>query len=122
MYARSYEKNEFSEDVQPLPSGYRGVAFERETEENEPPSAPAHENAEAVMTSSGAINSPLSFFNRFLPLRRLWPEGKGGMLGSFFSDTEDILLLGIFLLLLLSKEGDTLCAVAVLILLISDKI
>ena len=67
-------------------------------------------------------HSPLSFLDRFLPLKRLFPEGRGGLLGSLFSDTEDILLLGIFLLLLLSKEGDTLCAIAVLILLISDKI
>ena len=120
MYARSYEKNDYEQGTPPLPSGYHGVAFEHEEEkECAPPSEPP------CIPAGGAPrceeNAPLSFLDRFLPLKRIFPEGKSGFFGSLFSETEDILLIGIFLLLLFSKEGDPLCAVAVLILLISDK-
>ncbi len=121
MYARSYEKNGLTEGAPPLPSDYRGVAFERENE-TEAISAPPTEESIPVIKPTDARNSVLpSLLDRFLPIKRLLPKGGDGWLTSLFSETEDILLLGIFLLLLLSKEGDTLCAIAVLILLISDK-
>ncbi|MBQ8268923.1 MAG: hypothetical protein IKA53_00850 [Clostridia bacterium] len=120
MYARSYEKNDY-EQAPPLPSGYRGTAFENEgieemgagAQESIPASAPCEKKEEA---------GPLSFLDKIFPKGRMRFAEKGGLFGALLSDTEDILLLGVFLLLLLSKEGDPLCAVAVLILLISDKI
>ena len=120
MYARSYEKNDY-EEAPALPSGYRGTAFEHELGE---PCAPAPDesiSASAPYTERESTGA-LSFLERLIPIKRMLPEGRSGLFGSLFSDAEDILLLGIFLLLLFSKEGDTLCAIAVLFLLISDKI
>ena len=45
----------------------------------------------------------------------------GFSLGSLFSEGEDLLLIGIFIFLLFSREGDPLCAAAILILFFSDK-
>ena len=105
----------------PLPSGYHGGAFEREeAKECAPPNEPPCIQVGGASKSEGG--APLALLDRILPIKRLLTVGRGGFFGSLFSETEDILLLGIFLLLLLSKEGDPLCAVAVLILLISDKI
>jgi hypothetical protein len=121
MYARSYEKNGYEEAAPHLPSGYRGTAFEQEPCEEA--TAPLTEESvpASLLGASGEGAGPLAFLEKLLPLKRLLPVGKGGFFGSLFSDAEDILLLGILLLLLFSKEGDPLCAVAVLVLLISGK-
>ncbi len=119
MYARSYEKNAYAaeEEARTLPSGYCGVAFEGEGEP--PPAAPETVCVEGEGKTEEP--SPVSLFFSKLPfLQKLRPR-EGSLVSSFFSSTEDILLIGIFLLLLLSKEGDPLCAVAVLILFFSDK-
>ena len=117
MYARSYEANEPLASAVALPSDYHGVAFEKEEER----ALPTEEECTPAVAEATEEKSVLaSFFGR------IWPKGRmhreGSLFSSLLSDTEDILLLGIFLLLLLSKEGDPLCAAAVLILFISDKI
>ncbi len=127
MYARSYEKSTHEEEpLRTLPSGYSGVAFESEAAELAPPppqdipigaeqSVPAaRETAEAGIFSSLLTRIP--FLQR---IKR--PFGEKFPLREWFSDTEDLLLLGLALLLLLSKEGDPLCAVAVLILFLTGK-
>ena len=127
MYARSYEKNTSEEEIRPLPMGYSGVAFENAAAD--PPSpAPepsmpitAEENAQSENESVAAsIFSPLLSHIPVLQKIKL-PFAQRSPLGSLLSDTEDLLLLGLALLLLFSKEGDSLCAIAVLILLFSGK-
>lgn len=114
MYARSYDRDGAEEEARVLPGGYGGTAFESETVAAAEPiraEEPAKEEA-----------APASLFSRVPFLDRFMKGGKGSPLGGLFSDTEDLILLGLFLLLLLSKEGDPLCAIAVLILFFSDKI
>ena len=124
MYARSYEKNTFEEEPQrTLPSGYSGVAFESEAALPPPPDtgAPAEESLPA---SGEAVDAGIfsTLLTRIPFLQRIkLPAFEKFSFGNWFSDTEDLLLLGLFLLLLFSKEGDPLCAVAVLILFFSGK-
>lgn len=118
MYARSYENLTQAQDVRPLPSGYSGVTFESEDE------APPAEQVSLPLDGKCEPKEERPFsslFSKIPFLQRLMPQ-QGGLFGSLFADTEDILLLGLFLLLLLSKDGDPLCAVAILILFFSDKI
>ncbi len=126
MYARSYEKNMFEEEPQrTLPSGYSGVAFESEAALPPPPQPDTEANAEESLPASGETAEAgifSSLFTRIPFLQRIkLPAFEKFPLGNWFSDTEDLLLLGLFLLLLLSKEGDPLCAVAVLILFFAGK-
>ena len=121
MYARSYEKNQNDiEEARALPNGYHGVAFE--CAEDTPPHPEAEaEAASAPLSEEAETASPVSLFFSKNPFLQKLHSPKGNLLGSLFANTEDIFLIGLFLLLLLSKEGDTLCAVAILILLFSDK-
>ena len=118
MYARSYEKNcGEAEEQRALPSGYRGIAFDNENEPSAEAQAPCKDECDGAQPSA----APKSLLLSRLPfLWRLRPQ-EGSLLGSLFSDTEDFLLIGIFLLLLFSKEGDPICAIAILILFFSDK-
>ena len=125
MYARSYEKNACEEEVQrTLPSGYSGVAFESEAAEPPPPNDPSIPTEESTPVSGNTAEPGIfsSLLTRIPFLQRIkLPFGEKFSLGGWFSDTEDLLLLGLALLLLFSKEGDPLCAVAVLILFFSGK-
>lgn len=125
MYARSYEKNAFEEEVQrTLPSGYSGVAFESEAAEPPPQNDLPIRTEESTPVGGDTAEAGIfsSLLTRIPFLQRIkLPFGDKISLGGWFSDTEDLLLLGLALLLLLSKEGDPLCAVAVLILLFSGK-
>ncbi len=125
MYARSYEKNAFEEEVQrTLPSGYSGVAFESEAAEPPQQDDIVLRREESVPTAQEATEAGgfSSLLTRIPFLQRIkLPFGEKFSFGGWFSDTEDLLLLGLALLLLLSKEGDPLCAVAVLILFFSGK-
>ncbi len=128
MYARSYEKSTHEEEARPLPMGYSGVAFESEAAEPPPapdPSIPIAAQTETYTeqeekTASVGIFSSLSERIPFLQKIKL-PFGERFSFGSAFSDTEDLLLLGLALLLFFSKEGDSLCALAVLILFLTGK-
>lgn len=126
MYARSYEKSVGeAEPIRTLPSGYSGVAFESEAAEPPPPQNDLSINAEeSAPVSSDAAEAGIfsSLLTRIPLLQRIkLPFGEKFHLGGWFSDTEDLLLIGLALLLLLSKEGDPLCAVAVLILFFSGR-
>lgn len=124
MYARSYDTHTSEEStLRTLPSGYSGVAFENEATEPPPPMAhapcdvPVPEEEETVaagLFSSLCGRIPFLQKIKFPAIQRL-------SVGSLFSDTEDFLLIGLFLLLLLSKEGDPLCAVAVAVLFFTGK-
>ena len=127
MYARSYEKNTQEEEMRPLPMGYSGVAFESEAAEPPPPipepSIPTAAEASAPLESESASAGVFPSFLSHIPfLQKIkLPFLERPSFGSLFSDTEDLLLLGLALLLLFSKEGDSLCAIAVLILLFTGK-
>lgn len=112
MYARSYDRDCAEEEARVLPGGYSGTAFESETAA-EPITAEEPKGEEEAPAS---LLSHIPFLDRFIK------GGRGSPLGGLFTDTEDLILLGLFLLLLLSKEGDPLCAIAVLILFFSDKL
>ena len=88
MYARSYEKNGYEEAAPPLPSGYRGTAFEQEPCEEA--TAPAAEESipASLLGASGEGAGPLAFLEKLLPMKRLFPSEKGGFFGSLFSDAE----------------------------------
>ena len=125
MYARSYEKSTNEEESRPLPMGYSGIAFESEAAEP-PPSAPelsnpitAEANASAESAEAGIFFPLLSRIPFLQKIKLPFPEHSP--FGSLFSDTEDLLLLGLALLLIFSKEGDSLCAIAVLILFLTGK-
>ena len=130
MYARSYEKNTREEEgTRILPSGYSGVAFESEPAETPAPEmhcpkpeplaacapAPCEDTCEEE-DGPAALPWRIPFLQKIKI-----PHAEGFSLGSLFSDTEDLLLLGMFLLLLFSKEGDFLCAAAILILFFTGK-
>ena len=125
MYARSYDTHPSEENIHALPCGYSGNAFE-----NTPPAplkeptapnaceactAKEERTAEAGIFASLRGRIPLLDKIKIPALQRL-------SFDTLFSDTEDFLLIGLFLLLLFSKEGDPLCAVAVAILFFSGKI
>ncbi len=117
MYARSYEKSTCeAEDMRTLPSGYCGVAFE---DEGEVP--PAHGSPCEKPKGPSERSGPLSHLLSKIPFLQRMHPGEDSLFTSLFSSTEDFLLIGIFLLLLLSKEGDPLCAAVILILFLSDK-
>ena len=113
-------KTENKEDLRTLPSGYHGVAFENETAQP-PPDVPCEEIGD-MQEKAEATSAPASAFCHIPFLQKLSFGKAGGLFGSLLSNTEDALLLGLFLLLLLSGEGDPLCAVAILIIFLSDKI
>lgn len=124
MYARSYDTHTGEEGAaRALPSGYSGIAFENEAIEPSPqPHAPCEPCApqEEEQTAAAGLFSPPHGRIPFLDKLK-FPALQGLSLGTLFSDTEDFLLIGLFLLLLLSKEGDPLCAVAVAVLFFSGK-
>lgn len=126
MYARSYEKSTYEEEpIRTLPSGYSGVAFESEAAEPPPPPDDiALRGEECVPAAQEAteVGSFASLLTRIPFLQRIkLPFGEKFSIGGWFSDTEDLLLIGLALLLLFSKEADPLCAVAVLILFFLGK-
>ena len=124
MYARSYDAHTAEESTpRTLPSGYSGVAFENEA--IEPPSephtpcetcAPQEEEQAAAAGLFSSLHGRIPFLDKLK-----FPIPQGLSFGAFFSETEDFLLIGLFLLLLLSKEGDPLCSVAVAVLFFTGK-
>jgi hypothetical protein len=121
VYARSYgESTHEEESARALPCGYRGTAFEVEERETAPPS----EICESDCKKECEEEKPRLLESAFAHLPFFKEKGKpfgGFSLGSLFSEGEDLLLIGIFIFLLLSRESDPLCAAAVLILFFSDK-
>ena len=122
MYARSYgESTHEEESARTLPCGYHGTAFETEERETAPPS----EICAVDCIKECEEEKPRLLDSIFAHLPFFKEKGKpfgGFSLGSLFSEGEDLLLIGIFIFLLVSREGDPLCAAAILILFFSDKI
>ena len=106
MYMRTYEANE---ERIPLPSGYDGTAFEKEISEKAEAieakeSPPPEEKTEEV-----GLFGKIPFLNRF------W--GANGTKLPFDLSAEDLVLLGLALLLFFTKDGDRECALMIALLL-----
>ena len=110
IYTRSYGIGE--ESLRLPPENYDGTAFsDRERREDcpsaeaEPASAPCHGH-----TGHGGCQSPFR-----IPLLGNLFGGGDGFLSSI--STEELLIIGLALFLLLSKDGDMECALMLLLLL-----
>ena len=105
MYMRSYGAEE---ERMPLPSGYDGTAFEKEINEKA-----AEDVAEALApeekTEEAGLSLKLPFFKGFGTFKGIkLPFDLGG---------EDLVLLGLALLLFFTKDGDRECALMIALLL-----
>jgi len=93
-----------------LPSGYDGTAFEKEiTERAEEASPPPEESAPDEPTAEVGLFSRLPFLKGVRGIEKLRLP--------FDLGSEDIVLLGIALLLFFTKDGDRECALMIALLL-----
>ena len=132
MYTRNYQSDE--KDSLKIPEGYDGIAFrDNDSEKNDLLSetgdaalhlkAPWDEKKEQPQAAEPVMASPRrndGFLSGLLGKFNI-----GGLFdcGGFFKDghlslgTEEILIIGIALLLLFNKSGDKECAIMLLLLL-----
>lgn len=108
MYTRSYG---VTEEKMSLPSGYDGTAFEKEIREKaEESSLPDNEPIQDDRAEEVGLFAGLPFLKKIRGIERLrLPFDLGG---------EDIVLLGVALLLFFSKDGDRECALMIALLLL----
>ena len=110
MYTRSYGGERSA-----LPENYDGTAFTRP----EPEEYTECREARTVQTSGGACSvshrGGTSGLSRIPIIGDLLGGGAGGLLSSI--GTEELLIIGIALFLLLSGDGDTECALMLIFLL-----
>ena len=108
MYTRSYGA---AEEKMNLPTGYDGTAFEKEISERaEELSAPVEESLPDEQAEAVGLFSGSPFLKKIQGIERLRrPFELGG---------EDIVLLGVALLLFFSKDGDRECALMIALLLL----
>lgn len=107
MYTRSYGTDE---EKMTLPSGYDGTAFEKEiSEKAEEASLPLPEDKPDERTEETGL------FSKIPLLRSI--RGFEKMRLPFDLGSEDLVLLGIALLLFFTKDGDRECALMIALLL-----
>ena len=106
MYTRSYKSDD---ERIALPSGYDGTAFEREIKEI----ATEKESCEAAIAEPSAgrtsLFSGLPFLKGFRGLASFKLPMKPG--------SEELILIGLALLLFFSKDGDRECALMIALLI-----
>ena len=130
MYTRNYIDDEGTVSI---PKNYDGIAFDTDSpdtkntvaasvgEKKISPNELTEQPEEAVMTGASANTDGGLFGNLFgkFQLKSLFPSSVGSILGldKFKLGREELLLIGIALFLLFSKEGDKECAIILLLLL-----
>ena len=120
MYMRSYKES--TDNGILIPENYDGNAFRHSYITEESKEAPTKEEpCEEVSVDAGAKRSSLSsVFSLFKDgnLGRLFLGGEGLKLGSIRFGNEEILIIGIAILLFFSKGKDPECGILLLMLLL----
>ena len=107
MYTRSYGTDE---DKMTLPSGYDGTAFEKEiSEKAEEASLQLPEDKPGERTEEAGLFRGIPFLKGL--------RGFDKLRLPFDLGSEDLVLLGIALLLFFTKDGDRECALMIALLL-----